>query len=215
VPSGRVIVPRSLAFAAPDAVTVPAAVTGGHAPAHAPEHADMPVPSLAHRYTARPPSVRNVPPDDVAVVITAEPDPLALPAAAGLEDDPPAGELLAGAPVLLPPLLHAATSSAAPTAPPTPAATRAGAGILFIFIIEYLIVFHSRLARPQPRHAWPRNDCRYSYGPKRQRGLPRYRPSWVMIVTASSGARESLSAEHNRAGPTSPVAGIPASGTAG
>jgi len=45
------------------------------------------------------------------------PDALALP----LEDDAPAGEPLAAAPVLLLPLLHAATSSAAPSAPPTPA----------------------------------------------------------------------------------------------
>jgi hypothetical protein len=52
VPSDRAIVPRSLDFAPPDAVTVLVVVTGGHAPAHAPEQADMPLLSLVHRYTA-------------------------------------------------------------------------------------------------------------------------------------------------------------------
>jgi hypothetical protein len=131
VPSDRVIVPRSLAVAPPAAVTVPVAVTGGHAPAHAPEQADIPLPSLPHRYTALPPSVRNVLPDDEAVVITVEPDPLALAAgAAALGLAPPAAELLL-------PLLHAAASNAAPSAPPTPTASRAGARIRFT--LEFLI----------------------------------------------------------------------------
>jgi hypothetical protein len=47
-----VIVPRSLDFAQPDAVTVPVVVTGGHAPAHAPEQVDVPLLSLVHRYPA-------------------------------------------------------------------------------------------------------------------------------------------------------------------
>ena len=49
VPSDRVIVPRSLAFTPPAAVSWPVAGTGGQAAAHAPEQADMFVPSLAHR----------------------------------------------------------------------------------------------------------------------------------------------------------------------
>jgi hypothetical protein len=110
--------------------------------------------SLTHRYTARPePSVRNVFPDDEAVLITVEPDPLAPPLAgallAGALLDPAAaaGELLAGAAeLLLLPLAHAATSSPTPTAPPTPAASLAGADIRFI--MEFLITFISRLARP-------------------------------------------------------------------
>jgi hypothetical protein len=130
VPSDRVIVPSSLAFAPPDAVTVPVVVTAGQAPAHAPVHADVSPVSLTHRYTARPELVvRNVPADDVAVVMAVVLAPLALPLAAGLLADD-AGALLAGALLLLP-LEHAATSRAAPTAPPTPAASRAGADIRF------------------------------------------------------------------------------------
>jgi len=129
-------VPSSLAFAPPDVVTVPVVVTGGQAPAHAPVHADMSPVSFAHRYTARPELVtRNVPPDAVAVVMTVA---LALPLAAGLLPAGDAGALLAGALLagallllLLVPLEHAATSSAAPTAPPTPVASRAGADIRF------------------------------------------------------------------------------------
>jgi hypothetical protein len=145
LPSDRVIVPRSLAFALPDADAVPVLVTGGQAPAHAPVHADVPPASLVHRYTARPePLVKNEFPDDEAVVMTVAPDPLA---AALLGADAPAGEPLA-APglLLLLPLEHAATSIAAPTAPPTPAASLAGAGIRFT--MEFLIVFFSHLALP-------------------------------------------------------------------
>jgi hypothetical protein len=91
--------------------------------------------SLTHRYTARPePSVRNVFPDDEAVLMTVEPDPLAPPLAGALLDPAAAaGELLAGAAaeLLLLPLAHAATSSPTPTAPPTPAASLAGADIRF------------------------------------------------------------------------------------
>jgi hypothetical protein len=105
-------------LAPPDAVTVPLAVTGGHAPAHAPLQLDVPPVSFAHRYTARPePSVRKVPAEDEAVSMTVAPDVLALLP----EDDAPAGEPLAAPVVLLLALLHAATSSAAPSAPPTPA----------------------------------------------------------------------------------------------
>jgi hypothetical protein len=154
VPSDRVIVPRSLAFALPDAVTVPVAVTGGHAPAHAPVHMEAAPVSLTHRYTARPePLVRNVFPDDDAVAMTVDPDPLPLAAAAG-ELAAAAGELAAGAAELLAgaaaelllPLAHAATKSPTPTAPPTPAASLAGADIRFT--MEFLIVFVSCLARP-------------------------------------------------------------------
>jgi hypothetical protein len=151
VPSDRVIVLRSLAFALPDAVTVPVAVTGGHAPAHAPVHMEALPVSLTHRYTARPePSVRNVFPDDEAVLMTVDPDPppLALPAAAGELLAGAGAELLAAgaAELLLLPLAHAATSSPTPTAPPTPAASLAGADIRFT--MEFFIVFVSCLARP-------------------------------------------------------------------
>jgi hypothetical protein len=161
VPSDRVIVPRSLDFALPDAVTVPVAVTGGHAPAHAPEHADVPPLSLTHRYTARPePSVKNVSPDDVAVAMTVDPDPLPL---AALLEPAAAGELAAGAAeLLLPPLAHAATSTATPTAPPTPAASLAGADIRFT--LEYLTVFVSCLARLAAPVPTPPNGCRCRYG---------------------------------------------------
>jgi hypothetical protein len=114
------------------------AITGGHAPAHAPVQVDVLPVSLTHRYTARPePSVRNVLPDDVAVVMTVDPDPP--PLAAALLAPAAAGELAAGAALLLPPPLeHAATSKATPTAPPTPVASLAGADIRFT--MEYLIV---------------------------------------------------------------------------
>jgi hypothetical protein len=88
-------------------------------------------------------------PDDEAVLMTVEPDPLAPPLAGA------AGALLAGAAgllagaaaeLLLLPLAHAATSSPTPTAPPTPAASLAGAGIRFI--MDFLIVVISCPARP-------------------------------------------------------------------
>jgi hypothetical protein len=99
--------------------------------------------------------VRNVPADDEAVVMTVAPDPAALPPAAlppaALLGAAAAGELageLAGAEdaVLLLPLLHAATSTATPTAPVTPAASLAGADIRFI--TETRISLVSCLARP-------------------------------------------------------------------
>ena len=168
VPSERVIVPRSLVIALPDAVTVPVAVTGGHAPSHAPVHVDASPVSLAHRYTARPElSVRKVLPDDEAVVMTVLPDPLA---AALPEDDAPAGELLA-APVLLllPPLEHAAARTATPTAPVTPAASLAATGIRFT--LEFHIVFVSCLARLCRASPAPPTGCRYRYGTKGEPGL--------------------------------------------
>jgi hypothetical protein len=73
------------------------------------------------------PSVKNVPADDEAVVITAAPDPPALPLAAALPGaDAPAGALPPDAPAAPPllPLEHAATKSATPAAPPTPATSR-------------------------------------------------------------------------------------------
>jgi hypothetical protein len=144
LPSDRAVVPRSLDFALPAAVTVPVAITGGHAPAHAPVQLDVLPVSLTHRYTARPePSVRNVSPDDDAVVMTVDPD---APLAAALLAPAAAGELAAGAALLLLlPLEHAATSKATPTAPPTPVASLAGADIRFT--MEYLIVSFFRLAR--------------------------------------------------------------------
>ena len=91
MPSDRVIVPRSLAFAPPVAVSVPVAGTGGHADAHAPEQADMFMPSLAHRYTVRPdPLVRNAPAEPAWVVIT-------VPVVDALAELPAAGAELAGA----------------------------------------------------------------------------------------------------------------------
>ena len=85
-------------------------------------------------------------PDDDAVVMTVAPDPLAAPL---LGADAPAGELLA-APVLLllPPLEQAAVNSATPTAPPTPVASLAGAGIRFT--LESLIVFISLSSTAAP-----------------------------------------------------------------
>ncbi len=83
-------------------------------------------------------------------MITVPPDPLALPlAAALLEADDPAGELLAAAPVLLVllPLEQAATSTAVPTAPPTPAASLAGGDIRRN--MEFRILFVSHLTRPR------------------------------------------------------------------
>jgi hypothetical protein len=127
VPSDRVIVPRSLATAEPPAVTVPVAGTGGHAPAHAPEHWDASPVSFTQRYTARPdPSVRNVAPEAVAVVISvpdeAAPVVAALPVAdAPVADAPVAGALLPYFPALVLPLAHAVTSSAVPTAATTAA----------------------------------------------------------------------------------------------
>jgi hypothetical protein len=118
---------------------VPLEVTGGHAAVHAPEHADMPLESLDHTYTARPePSVRIVPPDALAVVMAEEPDEL--PPAAALPDAAGADELPA-APVLLVPLAHAATSTAAAAAPPIPVASFAGPDIRFT--MEYFIVCSS------------------------------------------------------------------------
>lgn len=162
LPSERVIVPRSLAFALPAAVGVLVVVTGGQAPAHAPEHADASPVSLTHRYTARPELVvRNVPADDEAVVMTVALDPAALPLAAlplaALLGADAAGELAgAEAELLLLPLLHAATSIPTPTAPVTLAASLAGADIRFI--TETRISLVSCLARPGCSGPL-RNDC--------------------------------------------------------
>src|ERR1700733_15244884 len=85
------MVPSSLACALPATVTVPVAFTGGQADAHAPEPADMFLPSLAHRYTAWPVDVvRNAPPEPAWVVIT-------VPVAAALAELPAAAAELAGA----------------------------------------------------------------------------------------------------------------------
>jgi hypothetical protein len=120
-PSDRVIMPRSLAFAPPEAVTVPCAATGGQVLAHVPEHADWPLVSFVHMYTACPdPSVKTMPPLPEAVVITIAP--------AAEEPPPAAGDPLAGDPLLLA-LLHAAASNAAPIVMPSPAPTRTGTGI--------------------------------------------------------------------------------------
>jgi hypothetical protein len=140
-------------------------VTGGQADAHAPEHADVLPVSFAQTYTARPePSVRTMPAEDEAVLMT-----MAVPLAeAPLE----AGALLAepaAAPVLLLVLEHAAASTATPTAPPTPAASLAGTGIRFT--LEFHIVFFSRLARLCRASFDPPHGRRYRYGTKRQLGL--------------------------------------------
>jgi hypothetical protein len=122
VPSDLAVVPRSLATALPEAVTGPAAVTGGQAPAHAPEQVEVVPVSLTHRYTARPEaSVSTEPADVVAVVMTVGPDPLPLaPDAAGL----------AGAELLPPPPLeHATAMTATAATPPAPAASRAARDI--------------------------------------------------------------------------------------
>src|SRR3984885_2574265 len=110
----------SLALALPDAVAVAVVVTGGHAPAQAPLQLDMSPVSFTHRYTARPePLVRKVPAEDFAVVMTVPPDELA-PAGEAAAGDP-VGDAAGAAALLVPPLLHAATMTAAPSAPPTPA----------------------------------------------------------------------------------------------
>ncbi|HUN38125.1 MAG TPA: hypothetical protein VMU95_39545 [Trebonia sp.] len=121
---------RSLEVTEPPALTEPLAVTGGHAPAHAPEHCDASPVSFTHRYTARPdPSVRNVVPDALAVVISVAPDEPAEPldAAAGLllADAPAAGDVLL---LELPPLLHAATRIAVAAAPTSTAPIRSTGG---------------------------------------------------------------------------------------
>jgi hypothetical protein len=133
---------------------VPVVVTGGQAPAHAPVHADMLPLSLVHRYTARPdPSVRTVPADDEAVLMTVAADALAPPlAGALLGADAPAGVLDAAGALLLPALEHAAASSATPTAPPTPVASLAGADMR---LMDFLIVFRllSSAACPRQSHS--------------------------------------------------------------
>jgi hypothetical protein len=106
-------------------------VTGGHAPAQAPVQFDMSPVSFAHTYTALPdPLVKTVPADDFAVVMTVPPDDAPAPVpeedAPALGDDAPAGEAGAAAELpVLAALLHAATTTAAPSAPPTPAASLA------------------------------------------------------------------------------------------
>jgi hypothetical protein len=79
-----VTAPSSPVFTLPDAVTVPLAVTGGQAPAHAPEHADFPPLSFTHKYRARPePSVRTGPAElCLVVIIVADEDEDAPPALA-------------------------------------------------------------------------------------------------------------------------------------
>jgi hypothetical protein len=70
--------------------------------------------------------VRIVPPDDVAVAMTVEPDPPALP-------DAPAGAPVAapGLLLVLLPLAHAAARTATAAAPPTPVASLAAGDIRF------------------------------------------------------------------------------------
>jgi hypothetical protein len=133
-------------LALPEAVAVPVVVTGGHAPAQAPLQFDMSPVSFAHRYTARPERlVKTVPAEDLAVVMTVPPEELA--PALGVDAPAPAGEAGAAAPVLLLlPLLHAATSSAAPRAPPTPTATFARPDTRLN--VDFPIVLASRPARP-------------------------------------------------------------------
>ena len=128
MPSDRVIVPRSLAFAPPVAVSLPVAGTGGQAAAHAPEQADMFMPSLAHRYTARPdPAVRNAPAGPAWVVIT-------VPVVDALAGLPAAGAELGEEAAALP---HAVASSAEASGIPS----LTGIGILassewIIFIVS-------------------------------------------------------------------------------
>ena len=116
------MVPSSLGCALPAAVTVPVAVTGGQADAHAPEQADMFLPSLTHRYTAWPVDVvRNAPPEPAWVVITV---PVAaalaeLPAAAAAELAGAAAELAGAEDDELAALPHAATISAEATGMPS------------------------------------------------------------------------------------------------
>jgi hypothetical protein len=118
------------------------AITGGHAPAQAPEQLDLFMPSAAHRYTERPESVRNVPPDPECDAITvslvfedAECEP------AGCEPD-----------VCDTALPHAAASS--PAATGTPSLTRPGTRAsrdLLMFTISFGIFFPSLGTGEEPK----------------------------------------------------------------
>ena len=104
------MLPRSLAIAPPDAVSLPFAGTGGQLVAQAPEQLDLFMLSAANRYTVRPePSVRNIPVEPERVVMTALVD---APAGLALDGDPLA-ELAGLALDADPPLLHAAAIKAA------------------------------------------------------------------------------------------------------
>src|ERR1700677_653513 len=161
VPSDRVIVPRSLALAPPDAVTVPLATTGGHAPAHAPEQTDLFMGSFTHRYSARPDElVRNEPAEPEAVVIT-------VPVVDVLPEADVAPE--AAAPAAEPLLLHAATSSAAASG--TPSLTGIGSRAsneLLIFIVS--LSGGDGLVPGRPEAVTYRRD----YGAGREKGLERW-----------------------------------------
>jgi len=110
------------------AVSVPVAGTGGQAAAHAPEQADMFMPSWAHRYTVRPdPTVRNAPAEPVWVVIT-------VPVVDALAELPAAGAELGDEAAALP---HAVASNAEASG----IASLTGSGILassewIIFIVS-------------------------------------------------------------------------------
>lgn len=106
------MLPRSLAIAPPDAVSLPFAGTGGQLVAQAPEQLDLFMLSAANRYTVRPePSVRNIPVEPECVVITALVD---APAGLALDGDPLAGLAGLAALAAVPPLLlHAAAIRAA------------------------------------------------------------------------------------------------------
>jgi hypothetical protein len=113
--------------------------------------------SFTHRYTARPELVvRTVPAEDLAVVMTVPPD---APAAAAGDDAPalgvdaPAGEAGAAAELpVLAALLHAATSSAAPTPPPIPTAALARPDIRLNLDLPMMLISRpARLPAPASR----------------------------------------------------------------
>src|SRR5579871_375226 len=124
VPSGRVMVPSRAWLTPLPACGVPVTVSGGHAAAHAPEHADVPFLSAWNRYRVRPllptrawPGIPEMVASDTVAA------PFAWPVAAGLLDGAAAAGLeLAGLDVAVPgvdvlvPLEQAAASRPIPAA---------------------------------------------------------------------------------------------------
>ena len=117
--------------------------------------------------------------------MTVEPEPPL--AAAALEDGAPAGELPPAAPVLLLPVLHAATSSATPKALPAPAASRARADIRFA--MKFRIAFVSPLSAARQRQVASSSNCYYSYVVELPAGLDAARRGRVIQATPPRGRR--------------------------
>src|SRR5260370_12493643 len=85
VPSARLIVPSSAWLTPLPAWGAPVTVSGGHAAAHAPEHADAPLLSASNRYRGPPVlPTRNLPGIPEMAVSDTVAVPAPWPAAAGL-----------------------------------------------------------------------------------------------------------------------------------